>query len=1208
MLKSLAPQYDEAQHKTYLDRLEIAIADPRNRNIALSGRYGTGKSSVLDKFQERHKSSTLRLAISTLAPDTQGASLTNRIQKEVLKQLVYSARPHTPRHSRFRRRTPLSRWRALAEATLFVSGLLALLALLGRLPSHIADVASHSPYERIIVWTAVAALLSVALAVLRTITHNRYAISEMSAAGATLSLSTPTNTYFDEYLDEIIYFFDQEPKDFVIFEDLDRYNDPQIFQALRELNTLLNNTPKRLSKIDTQDKPLRFIYAMRDSLFEKIGEEAAEQAGGDAARAENIRANRTKFFEVVIPVVPFISHRTAREHLHNLLQDSGISGIDRSLVELVAKHVTDMRLLLNIRNEYLVFADRLLKSDNVAPELSADQLFALVAYKNFHLEDFENISRRGSDLDRLYDFYRKLVAASVGNRERDKRDLLTKNAPPPAIYPLANRLGRRLIALGQAERDRSSGANMQLSFAVNSSQYDEQVVTKPDFWEAVVEARTITLQAIAPHRVTAAHHLITLSQQHLEGLFPEALKDRWKERRTDAVQHELQRLDSQIDWLRGANFQDLINDVTLTLAASDFAVDPTDHPESVTFAEFVDRTLGSELARELVKQGYIDQNFTLYATQFYGDFTGVDVATFIVQTVQTNSMDINYHFSGPEAIANLLSETDEDFTHTISAYNVEVLNYLLVEVPQRADEVVKHVTTKFGADAREFLAAFFTANGQRTRLAALMSYHGWQKVFSYLCTDEGVPADVRASLIDASLLAADPDGTYDFGPEFADFVVDHYEEMPAFTEPHCASELDALVTILRHAEIRLPRLDKVHEELRSVLVENSLYELTAGNLRTALNTTGEVTLDRTRDNEVVYRYCLTDLDVYLDAIQSDDETAYSVQTPQTLIAALNAADGEDETVKRITATASPESCLQQLADAPESTWPNLAAANLFYGSLKNLEVYRAEIGEIDENLGQLLIRAGCIETDPDAEEAETPDKVAAAVAVLNARGGISSPEDRVQLVRSLGLDGLLPTAQISPEPSNLFALLIENELVGDDATTFAHLRAAGWAAVEPAVVASREIDRFLTPDLVDGMIAHLFTTPEVSMKLGQRVLDNLAEFIPADDGEALAAAARFAVETRTALPVEQLRRIAMTSNNPGLVVELLQIALPGANDIVDVMSELGGEYSYLSNWEQGEFEVPYDEAHKAVFTILQDANVCKISKKQRKPLLIVKRA
>ena len=103
-LKSLEPRYAESQHGGYLRRLESAAQDPKNRNIALSGRCGTGKSSVLDKFEENQKDSTLRLAISTLAPDGEGASLTNRIQKELVKQLLYSASGRTLRHSLLPRR------------------------------------------------------------------------------------------------------------------------------------------------------------------------------------------------------------------------------------------------------------------------------------------------------------------------------------------------------------------------------------------------------------------------------------------------------------------------------------------------------------------------------------------------------------------------------------------------------------------------------------------------------------------------------------------------------------------------------------------------------------------------------------------------------------------------------------------------------------------------------------------------------------------------------------------------------------------------------------------------------------------------------------------------------------------------------------------------------------------------------------------------
>ncbi len=133
----------------------------------------------------------------------------------------------------------------------------------------------------------------------------------MSAAGATIALGAQEVSYFDKYLDEIIYFFESTTYDVVVFEDLDRFDDPHIFEALRELNTLLNTSHA------ARRRTFRFIYALKDSIFEGLG---ADTTGpDDAASAEAVRANRTKFFDLVVPVVPFITHRTSRDLLTGLL-------------------------------------------------------------------------------------------------------------------------------------------------------------------------------------------------------------------------------------------------------------------------------------------------------------------------------------------------------------------------------------------------------------------------------------------------------------------------------------------------------------------------------------------------------------------------------------------------------------------------------------------------------------------------------------------------------------------------------------------------------------------------------------------------------------------------------------------------------------------------------------------------------------------------
>jgi hypothetical protein len=711
-----------------------------------------------------------------------------------------------------------------------------------------------------------------------------------------------------------------------------------------------------------------------------------------------------------------------------------------------------------------------------------------------------------------------------------------------------------------------------------------------------------------------------MNQGHLESLFPEVLKGRWDERDAEAIQEELRDLSREVDLLRGADFRDLVahDEFKLSVPVTDEAVVATDGSSGVergnlTFGELVDRTLKSDLARDLVRCGYIDRNFTLYAAQFYGDFTGVDVATFIVQTVQTNSININYRFTSEGWLDSLLAEAGDDFTRTVSAYNIQLVDHLLIEHIDRANEVVHHLTSNFGNDQTSFLAAFFTSAEHRTALAAQLSRKPWPAVFTYLVDDEGVPSDVRTELVDAALLAAVPTGAYDLGPVFADFLVAHYTEMSAFIEAHPTPVLEAVLAMLRRAEVLLPTPAGVHEELRTLIVNNNLYELTADSLRAALGVTGAVTLDDVQANAAVYAYCLANLDTYLDAVEDDGATEYSVRTPEALVRALEAAAEDEAVLERLTATASLESSLLRLTDAPTSAWPALAAAKLFCPSLTNLEAYRAEVGDIDRHLGRLLVSAGAIDSvdDPaegaDGAESEETDHAAVAVALLNASRGIPSPEDRVRLARSLRLSGPLPASQISPEESNLFALLIEQGLAPDEASTFTHLRAGGPAALIPAMVTSTKVETFLTPELVSGMVAALFSSPDVSAKVGPQVLDGLAEFVPTDEAEPLAAAAKFAVQSGTALAVEQIHRVARTCGDAALTVRLLALAAPTGSDVAAVLADLGGKYSYVNTWEQTEFEVPDDEPHNTVFKILAEANLCRSSKKRGKPFLVIKR-
>lgn len=586
-LRSLAPEYDADHHQTYVSRLNAAVSDPRNRNIALTGRYGAGKSSILDEFIKgreafllptktkwgRKRSSptrVLRISINTLGPD-KGEDLTNRIQKELVKQLVYRAKPGEVRSSEFSRAPELKWWQAGFEALIVAVTLVGILWLFGLRPREDSLGTDGFLLPLLVFFLLVVAILWA----IRWYVGSRV-VAQVSAGGASIALEGKTDSFFDKYLDELIAFFEATEPDIVIFEDLDRFDDPRIFDSLRELNTLVNTSAHWMSR---PERPLRFVYAIKDSLFEKLGDEQQEKdAAGESEPDERVdtrlatqdkenssaaqaleRANRTKFFELVIPVVQFLSHSNARDHFLKELAKLDLpegSHIDHGLIDIVARHTTDMRLMINIGNEFIVYAERLLwvEEKKLAPGLTADLLFALVVYKNFHLKDFEALPHRGSALDMLDQSRRELVNASIKSLQADHMNLVSGTERLRKQQGLAAILGQRLETVLA-----SAGMTLQKATALGVI-LDTAMTNDRTFWGEVGRAGSLELTLL--HNNSGHGESPTFGLAELKQLFPEAANPKeWLD--TESTPADLARIseiDAEIATLRGADYKTLIDD------------------------------------------------------------------------------------------------------------------------------------------------------------------------------------------------------------------------------------------------------------------------------------------------------------------------------------------------------------------------------------------------------------------------------------------------------------------------------------------------------------------------------------------------------------------------------------------------------------------------------------------------------------------------
>lgn len=1212
-LRTLAPEYNADYHGTYVSRLNAAVEDPRNRNIALTGRYGSGKSSILDQFLSRQGAKaaeedksdrpkkTLRISINTLGPDD-GEDLTNRIQKELVKQLVYRAKPGTLRTSRFARLPALTWWRAAIDAFIVAGALVGLLWLFGLRPDENALGTENYLLPMI-------TLCTLAFLVLWGVRWHlgRRTVSQFSTGGASVTFEESTDSYFDKYLDELVAFFEATEPEIVVFEDLDRFDDPQIFDSLRELNTLLNASSHWIGR---PDRPVRFVYAIKDSLFEKLGDgqqlkDAAGKPADDdastlvdvtagaaalatgspgtpdeASRAQAVpvkkkdaaeiaiqRANRTKFFEIVIPVVPFLSHSNARDHFLDVLRRLRLPAdtmIDRGLIDVVARHTTDMRLMTNIGNEFVVYAERLLWVDRPAPGLDADRLFALVVYKNFHLADFEALPHRGSVLDKLEQRRRDLIDASIETLQTKRADILRGLDRQRRQTHQAALLGERLAIMLKA-----AGTTLREA-AAGGSQLSIDAISEASFWRPVGQTGQLTLTL--RHSRSGYESATTFEHSKLRLLFIEASDaNDWLDELSPLEIDRLAVIDEKISELRGVSFANL-------------ARDDRHEYKGETFGASVNQILLSDLARDLVKQGYLDRYYAEYATVFYGEFLGVDVANFFRNSVWPNEMNVHFAFTTENAVKNVLEQAPAHFLRTRSALNVEIVDHVVSAGPPRAGDLVDFLAKQNNRDTRGFLTSYFnTPASRREELIALLAAKPWPDLFNFLALDDTLDDDeTRKRLLSAGLMNAGAGGSHDLNENARAVIARLHPEIKAFSEDQPGVSPDVLFSILVTALPSIQSLRKLSPQLQKLAVTSKRYELSIDNIRAAvaLDDDSPISAENLVHEPAVWAYCAENVAGYLRLVDGDARTLSSCSSSEVLSDVVNA---EYETwtpalLGDFIAASSPDAALSHITVVAQDTWPLVVGKRRVDPSLPNIAAYAAKIG-VDSALATLLVSPdGKVISIEDLEDATCEQMEPLIPRLLNTKA-VLTPAQRVSLVAQLMASQARPgldLTEIEATPDALLAELLQARLIQDRREAFEHFSSASWPSIGPALRVSANAAEFIAPALISGHAAEVVTDSRVPETTRRAVLERLSEFAPTENAGFLAAAGGAARTLRVKLNESDLRAVAPTAQNSEDVLWQLSQHGPALAvvTVLQILSFLPGGFTGFSERSGYEFEIP----------------------------------
>lgn len=648
---SLSPK-NNSEIKIYRDALDYALSQEDICNIALTGPYGSGKSSVIETYkrvkqteqsdQEKFihisltKFSEIGVGHTLSIEDRESLSLVKlnnsddeftlkEFEAKILNQILHQIEDFRIPQTNFKIKREIDensiKLIAFNLVLMVILGWIVFyfkswVEFVGQLSSSIGSVSPLLNFFQLPFFKLCVLFLFFYL-VYRFIydlvfEHKVHGIlKKISLHGTEVELFNDKNeSFFDKYLNEVLYLFEHAGASIFVFEDIDRFNSINIFQRLREINTLLNVRRKSASS------KIRFIYLIRDDLFSS--------------------KDRTKFFDFIIPVVPVIDGSNSYEQIKKLFNcnDGNTKFNDRFLKE-ISYFIDDMRVLKNVWNEYLIYEARIADT-----EQNPNKLLAMLIYKNLFPKDFSETHIGTGFIATLF-----------------KNKLQWINDAKPILEGKRSELLKELTLLDNCLQISQEEAKL----LINS--YYRSPLAKAD----------------VNKRLTS-------------------IIDKNGDYRTE-LEQQINEITEQIIFLDKSQLKDIIEKSDSGKVFE--ATYKNDLNEEKSFKD-VKRSSYFPLLKLLIRKGYIDESYSDYMTYFYpGTLTRKDMV-FIRSIAENEFKGESYKLNFPLAVIEELEVTD---------FKVDaVLNFDLAECLVANREVFKEKNKFFFRHLESFSGVEFVVN------------------------------------------------------------------------------------------------------------------------------------------------------------------------------------------------------------------------------------------------------------------------------------------------------------------------------------------------------------------------------------------------------------------------------------------------------------------------------------------------------------------
>ena len=650
---NLAPTDKADEDWIYFSALNKALEDPDVYNIALTGPYGSGKSSVIKSFIKRRKKPVLEISLASFLPETDSISTKvskQEIERSILQQMLYGSDANRLPLSRFKRIRAPRRWNWVVSLAI----LLGCIALWHLFQSR-GEVLSGDFFKPIDLtnWLNLSTA-AFGFAFLWYGLHRTY-LKSFGVSLKSISLTdveiTPEKaeeeSILNRHLDEIIYFFQSTNYDLVIIEDLDRFDNPDIFVTLREINSLVNANFGVKKKV-------RFLYALRDDIF--------------------TNTDRTKFFEFIVPVIPIINHSNSIDKVleegHRLSIESKL---DKQFLREVSRYLNDLRLIKNIFNEFVTY------SENLGPEgndsLDPNKLLAILIYKNVQPNDFEKLHQQQGALAALLSRYEEFVSGA----ERIVRAeiLEIENSAQEAEMQMPKTVAelRKIYAMAVFQKMQAGHTIVRLE----SMMIPITELASHERFEDVLASRSL-------HSRTAQGHQAQLDLSKLE---PEVDPEKtYLERKAEIELRSadgrkksalrIRDLRSRIAAIRTDKFGDVIR------ANASHATDC-----------FSGLGESEDLVKFLIFEGFLDDTYYQYISLFHSGRLSPNDNKFLIQIRSFNNPDPDFKLDNKAEVIAMMRDEDFGQSYILNRHLVDEMLGDVVVYNGHINKAVRYIAENF---------------------------------------------------------------------------------------------------------------------------------------------------------------------------------------------------------------------------------------------------------------------------------------------------------------------------------------------------------------------------------------------------------------------------------------------------------------------------------------------------------------------------------